>query len=163
MFKNMIGSGKKVFVAVLILSVLAMPLFFSGCKKSLISPSPTPTPAVYFTDITFEVTGTGGTDHADVNYGDEKYIDCSNTGQLRWICTGVTPIGCVSADSPCSYSNTQLPWTATISTCKGHPVKIEIAELQSGTATVKISQDGVLVAQTVIDGLGSLEYSIPGP
>jgi hypothetical protein len=159
--KKTIGAVKNVLASGLILALLAMPLFFSGCKDGLLASTPTPTPGDYFSDITFEVTGTGGTTQANINYGDEKYVDCSSTSQLRWICTGVTPAGCVSSDSPCYLASQALPWSTTISTCKGHPVKIGVSEGMSGTAILKIYNDGVLVAQNEIDFLGNLEYNVP--
>ena len=159
--KNPDNDVKKVLITGLMLAVLTIPVYFSGCKINPNPATPTPTPGSYFTDITFEVTGNSGTTQANINYGDEKYIDCSNPGQLRWICTGVTPAGCASSDSPCYLANVTLPWSVTISTCKGHPVKIGVSEGMAGTATLKIYDNGVLVAQNEIDLLGNLEYNIP--
>jgi hypothetical protein len=141
-------------------------LALAGCNLlPFPNPQPTPKPVEYNCNITYEVIGSGNADHADISYGDEKYVDCNNPSKLHWICTGVSPLPghCATTDTPCIEDNSQLPWSYTTSTCKGHPVKLGIGCLQNGALTLRIKKNGVTVAEKQVNWLGNLEYNIPGP
>ena len=62
-----------------------------------------------------------------------------------------------------------LPWTKTVSTCKGHPVSMgAIVTGKDRTMTFNIYDKDVLVATETFESNGflwggTLEYSIPNP
>jgi hypothetical protein len=133
-----------------LLTILGASAVLAGCDIFPFPNPPHPTPPPnYFCNITYEVTGTGGTNHADITFGDEKYCDPNDPNHLVWLST--------------TLSSAPLPQSFTEYTCKGHPVKLGVCEMQSGTAILTIKNEGNIVAQKEVDFLGSLEYNIPGP
>jgi len=137
---------KKVLFALLISFVLF------GCEKDDIIPPDDPE---LFTEITYEVLGTGDLNPLTVNYGDLKYSLPNYPDSLVWEVVTVTEV--------------EVPWSKTVETCTGHPVKIGV--ITSGkdrTMTFNIYDGGVLVASETFESNGflwggNLEYNIPKP
>ena len=138
---------KKIFGLLAIFSLL---LF--SCEKDDIIPPDDPE---LFTDITYEVIGTGDLNPLTVNYGDLKYRLPNFPDSLVWNVVTVEQV--------------QVPWSKTVNTCTGHPVRIGVVTAgKDRTMTFNIYDDGVLVAtETFIsNGFlwgGNLEYDIPNP
>jgi hypothetical protein len=104
----------------------------------------------YFTNITYEVTSTGDVLTPNINYGDLKYSDPNKPTELVWDFTTATAA--------------KLPWTKTVSTCVGHPVRMgAIVSGNNRTMTFKIYNNNVLVASKTFESNGNLEYNIPQP
>lgn len=112
-----------------------------------------PPPIEYFTDITYEVIGTGGLNPLTVNYGDLKYGYPNYPDSLIW--------------NVITEEDVEVPWSKTVNTCVGHPVKMGV--ITSGkdkTMTFNIYDDEVLVATKTFESNGflwggTLEYNIP--
>jgi len=138
---------KKIFG---ILAIFSLILF--SCEKNDIIPPDDPE---LFTDITYEVVGTGDLNPLTVNYGDLKYSLPNYPDSLVWETVTVTDV--------------EVPWNKTVNTCTGHPVKIGVITTgKDRTMTFNIYDDGVLVATKTFESNGflwggNLEYLIPNP
>jgi len=132
-----------------IISLLVVAL--SSCEKIVDNPDP----VEYFTNIKYEVTSTGDVLTPDINYGDLKYSDPNKPNELVWLSTTAT--------------DAKLPWTKTVNTCVGHPVRMgAIVGGNNRTMTFKIYNNNVLVASKTFESNGflwggNLEYNIPQP
>lgn len=137
---------------IILLSIVIIGMI--GCEKGdIIIPPDDPE---LFTEITYEVIGTGDVEFAEITYGDLKYSDPNNPNLLVW-----------------EYESNQgsvLPQSYLTNTCVGHPVKLSaVASGHSGsTLVLKIFDDDVLVADTIYSSNGflwggTLEYNIPNP
>jgi hypothetical protein len=136
---------------IILLSIVIIGMI--GCEKGDIIPPDDPE---LFTDITYEVIGSGSVEYAEITYGDLKYSDSNNPNLLVW----------ESVSNPGSV----LPQSYLTNTCVGHPVKLSaIASGNNGsTLVLKIFDNGVLVADTTYSSNGFLwggilEYNIPNP
>jgi hypothetical protein len=130
-----------------IISLLVVAL--SSCEKIVDNPDP----VEYFTDITYKVTSTSVLTPT-INYGDLKYSDPNKPNELVWDVVTVT--------------SAKLPWTKTVNTCVGHPVRIGSIVSGGGTMTFEIYNNNVLVASKTFESNGflwggNLEYNIPQP
>ena len=137
---------------IILLSIVLIGMI--GCEKGdIIVPPDDPE---LFTDITYEVVGSGDVEFAEITYGDLKYSDPDDPNLLVW----------ESVSNPGSV----LPQSYLTNTCVGHPVKLSaIATGHRGsTLVLKIYNDGVVVADTTFSSNGFLwggvlEYDIPNP
>jgi hypothetical protein len=123
-----------------------------GCVK----PEDKTGTVTYFTNITYQVTGTGSVTNADITYGNEKYSSSQYPDSLIWDYTSLP-----------SYT---LPFSYTESTCVDHPVKLSaVAAGKSGaTLILTILDNGVAVATATYTSNGFLwggvlVYNIPKP
>ena len=137
------------YVAFALFLAFSIVTLFSGCE-----PLEDPPPVEYFTDITYEVVGTGTVEFSEITYGDLKYANQNYPDSLIWLSTTV--------------SGAVLPWTKTINTCVGHPVKLSaISTGNRGSSIIlRIYDDEDLVAEKTYESNGFLwggilEYSIP--
>jgi len=136
-----------------LLIALFMGLLLIGCEKDDIIPPDDP--IEYFTDITYEVTQTGDVLTPDITYGSWIYSDPNNPNTLFW--------------QELRAEDVSLPWTKTVSTCKGHPVSMgAIVTGNDRTMTFNIYDKDVLVATKTFESNGflwggNLEYDIPKP
>ena len=132
--------------------LLALFILFVGCEKDVVIP---PDETEYFTDITYEVTSTGDVLTPDITYGSWIYSDPNNPNTLFW--------------QELRAEDAVLPWTKTVSTCKGHPVSMGAIVTGKGrTMTFNIYDKDVLVATVTFESNGflwggTLEYDIPNP
>ena len=133
-----------------ILTLLAIfSLLLFSCEKDDIIPPDDPE---LFTDITYEVVGEGIT-FSDINYGDLKYSLPNYPDSLHW--------------EFIHLAGEDLPWSKTVNTCTGHPVKLTVTHFgdKGKSLTLKIFDDGVLVVDStmVSNGiiLGGIQYNIP--
>jgi len=137
---------KKIFG---ILAIFSLILF--SCEKDDIIP---PDETEYFTDITYEVTGTGDPT-PDVTYGSWTYSLPNYPDSLVW--------------QELRAVDVLLPWSKTVNTCKGHPVSMgAIVTGKDMTMTFNIYDKDVLVATKTFESNGflwggNLEYNIPNP
>ncbi|MFA5974518.1 MAG: hypothetical protein WC780_19365 [Lentimicrobiaceae bacterium] len=133
-----------------LLCLLALSVLLFSCEKGDITP---PDPIEYFTDITYEVTFTGASFTPTINYGDLKYSLPNYPDSLVW--------------NYVTVSNAVLPWSKTVNTCVGHPVRIgAIVSGTDRTMTFNIYNNAVLVASKTFESNGflwggNLEYNIP--
>ena len=113
-----------------LLFLLAFSVLLFSCETEDIIP---PDETEYFTDITYEVTGSDDLT-PDITYGSWTYSLPNYPDSLVW--------------QELRAEDVLLPWTKTVSTCKGHPVSI--GAIQSGnkgaTLTFNIYDKDVLVA-----------------
>lgn len=124
---------------------------FSACDLSnIIPPTPTPTPHQrMFVDITFEVEGTGGIDHANITYG--RIDDEGNWMENQYG----------------SEQNVELPYTATRTTCTGHYERLGISACNTqteGSITLRIKDQGKTKVEKIDEGncfLDSIKYYVP--
>lgn len=96
--------GAKSLIAALGLTTA---LALSGCEDF---PDEECVPKSKSTAIIYKVEGFGGIDHADILYGDKKYLGKDNF--LTWLCT--------------TQKNVQLPRDYTNFTTIGHPVRLAV-------------------------------------
>ena len=135
-----------------VLFLLIMLISFVACTKNngITSDS-----VEYFTNITYEVTSTGAVLTPNINYGDLKYSNSSYPDSLIW--------------NVITVSSAVLPWSETVSTCVGHPVKIgAIVAGNNRTMTFNIYNNKKLVATKTFESNGflwggNIEYNIPKP
>ena len=137
---------------IILLSIVLIGMI--GCEKGdIIVPPDDPE---LFTDITYEVIGSGDVEFAEITYGDLKFSDPDDPNLLVW----------ESVSNPSSV----LPQSYLTNTCVGHPVKL--AAIAAGhigsTLVLKIYNDDLLVADTIYSSNGvlwggTLEYNIPNP
>lgn len=86
---------------------LSTALALSGCEDL---PDDECTPITKHTTIVYKVEGSGGIDHADIIYGDKRYL--GNDNFLTWLCT--------------TQLNVPLPRDYTNLTSIGHPVRLAV-------------------------------------
>jgi hypothetical protein len=136
----------------ILLAALLIGIFFIGCEKDIVPPPDDPE---LFTDITYEVIGSVNLNPLTVNYGDLKYSLPNYPDSLVW--------------EVVTIDNVTVPWSKTVNTCTGHPVKIGVITAgKDRTMTFNIYDDGVLVATETFESNGflwggNLEYNIPSP
>ena len=135
-----------------LLALLAVfTLLFISCETEDIIP---PDETEYFTDIKYEVTGTGDLT-PDVTYGSWTYSLPNYPDSLVW--------------QELRAVDVLLPWSKTVNTCKGHPVSMgAIVTGNDMTMTFNIYDKDVLVATKTFESNGflwggNLEYNIPNP
>jgi hypothetical protein len=136
---------------IILLSIVIIGMI--GCEKGgIIIPPDDPE---LFTDITYEATSIGAELTPDVTYGSWTYSLPNYPDSLVW--------------QELRAEDVLLPWTKTVSTCKGHPVSMgAIVTGKDMTMTFNIYDKDVLVATETFEsnGLlwgGNLEYNIPNP
>lgn len=136
----------------LLLALAVFALLLVSCEKTPIIP---PDETEYFTDITYEVTQTGAELTPDITYGSWTYALANYPDSLVW--------------QELRAEDVLLPWTKTVSTCKGHPVSMgAIVTGKDRTMTFNIYDKEVLVATKTFESNGflwggNLEYDIPKP
>jgi len=136
---------------IILLSIVLIGMI--GCEKGDIIVPPDETE--YFTDITYEVTSTGDILTPDITFGSWIYSDPNDPNTLVW--------------EEKRAEDAVLPWTKTVSTCKGHPVSMgAIVTGKDRTMTFKIYNKDVRVAEETFESNGflwggTLEYNIPNP
>jgi len=136
-----------------LLALLAVfTLLFVSCETEDIIPPDDP--IEYFTDITYEVIGVNVDVIYSLTYGGWIYSDPNDPNTLIWnsVSLGAT-------------EHADLPWTKTVSTCKGHPVSLNAKTGKKDASLIlNIYDDGVLVATKTDDNwLVPLTYDIPKP
>jgi len=131
-------------------------LAMSGCADL---PNDECNPRNNSTTVIYKVEGSGGIDHADIIYGDKRYLGHDNF--LTWICT--------------TQKNVALPKEYTNKTSTGHPVRLAV-NANSSTVPGNV----VLTITDTLNKWGSVglffpprysfdssetyvEYYIPGP
>ena len=135
-----------------LLIALFMGFILFGCENPDIIP---PDETEYFTNITYEVTSTGAELTPDITYGSWTYSLPNYPDSLVW--------------EELRAEDILLPWEATVSTCKGHPVSMgAIVTGKDRTMTFNIYDKDVLVATKTFESNGflwggNLEYNIPKP
>jgi len=138
---------KKIFITLAVLFLVMV-----SCEKTI---DPPPDETEYFTDITYEVTQTGDELTPDITYGSWTYSLPNYPDSLVW--------------QELRAEDVLLPWTKTVSTCKGHPVSMgAIVTGNDRTMTFNIYDKDVLVATKTFESNGflwggNLEYNIPNP
>ena len=135
-----------------LLFLLAFSVLLFSCETEDIIP---PDETEYFTDITYEVTQTGAELTPDITYGSWTYSLPNYPDSLVW--------------QELRAEDVLLPWSVTVSTCKGHPVSMgAIVTGNDMTMTFNIYDKDVLVATKTFESNGflwggNLEYLIPAP
>jgi len=136
---------------IILLSIVIIGMI--GCEKGdIIIPPDDPE---LFTDITYEVTSIGAELTPDVTYGSWTYSLPNYPDSLVW--------------QELRAEDVLVPWTKTVSTCKGHPVSMgAIVTGEDMTMTFNIYDKDVLVATKTFESNGflwggNLEYNIPNP
>jgi hypothetical protein len=135
-----------------LLFLLAFSVLLFSCETEDIIP---PDETEYFTDITYEVSSTGAELTPDITYGSWTYSLTNYPDSLVW--------------QELRSEDVLLPWTNTVSTCKGHPVSMgAIVTGIDRTMTFKIYDKDLLVAEKTFESNGflwggNLEYDIPQP
>jgi len=136
---------------IILLSIVIIGMI--GCEKGGIIIPPDDTEL--FTDITYEVTSIGAELTPDVTYGSWTYSLPNYPDSLVW--------------QELRAEDVLLPWTKTVSTCKGHPVSMgAIVTGKDMTMTFNIYDKDVLAATETFESNGflwggNLEYNIPNP
>ena len=136
---------------ILTLLLIASGFIMIGCEKDIVPP---PDPIEYFTDITYEVIGVGVDIIYSLTYGGWIYSDPNDPITLVWQSTSLG-----------ATESAALPWSKTVSTCKGHPVSLNAKTGKKDASLIlNIYDDGVLVATKTDDNwLVPLTYNIPNP
>jgi len=135
-----------------IITLAVLFLVLVSCEKII---DPPPDETEYFTDITYEVTQTGDELTPDITYGSWVYSDPNDPNTLVW--------------QELRAEDVTLPWSETVSTCKGHPVSMGAIVIGNDrTMTFNIYDKDVLVATKTFESNGflwggDLEYNIPNP
>ncbi len=142
--------GAKNLIAALGLSTA---LALSSCE---VSPDKEYIPISKSTTIVYKVEGSGGIDHADILYGDKKYLGSDNF--LTWLCK--------------TQQNVQLPKEYTNLTTIGHPIRLAVnANNPSVPGTVTLTITDItnkrvnirffLSSYSFDPSFAYLEYNIP--